>query len=176
MSKIYEAQWPNSLPASIPIISPPTSQVTKATISDEDLISLLKDPFALGMQKQPTIPIIKCASIPSPSNTTDNLVDSKPDVLSTVDDTAHPVDRDGAKPVLKVDSTNKVSKKSGDDATYYPSKISNSLLSTRGGIKEAFTKLSEAEKEVQFYNELSKTNKSHKISPNMKGSKPNSST
>ncbi|KAF8510151.1 hypothetical protein JB92DRAFT_2831661 [Gautieria morchelliformis] len=120
----------------------------------------------------------------------DNLVDSKPYVLSTVDDMAHAVDRDGAKPVPKVDSTNKVSKNSGDDATYYPSKTSNSPLnlfsinnclanqeakvrSMRGGVKEAFGKLSEAEKEVQFYSELSKTDKSYKMLPNMKGSKPN---
>ncbi|KAF8524777.1 hypothetical protein JB92DRAFT_3109320 [Gautieria morchelliformis] len=93
---------------------------------------------------------------------------------------SHAASLDNEGQLTATTSRNELYSKENDDATYYPSKTSNSPQnlfsinyclanqeakgrSTRGGVKEAFTKLSEAEKE--FYSELSKTNKSRKISP-----------
>ncbi|KAF8513039.1 hypothetical protein JB92DRAFT_3116613 [Gautieria morchelliformis] len=95
---------------------------------------------------------------------------------------SHAASLDNEGQLTATTSRNELYSKENDDATYYPSKhpihrskenlfsinycLANQEAkgrSTRGGVKEAFTKLSEAEKE--FYSEPSKTNKSRKISP-----------
>ncbi|KAF8504067.1 hypothetical protein JB92DRAFT_3123107 [Gautieria morchelliformis] len=78
---------------------------------------------------------------------------------------SHAASLDNEGQLTATTSRNELYSNENDDATYYPSKTSNSLQhlfsinyclanqeakgrSTRGGVKEAFTKLSEAEKEV----------------------------